>query len=121
MSVRQQEYILNVQKSQVQADLPFTPSEIYVINNTSNPLYIWRGSLQTPSEAFYTYKVNGQANGIAGSVKLPTNANQFGLYLPTTPTLTDLLASVQVIFRGSNLGYPNYLEFELNQYDTKKK
>lgn len=124
MAIRQQEYILGLKAKngyQCSVDLPFTPSEIYVINNTSNPLYIRRGSCQIPTATFYDYKVNAQANGIAGSVKLPTNASQFGLFLPSSPALTDTAATVQVIFRGSDIPYRNYQEFVVDTLVKKKR
>lgn len=125
MSTRQQEYTLSAVNPNfsnvLSVSLQFNPSEIIVLNNTSNPVYISRGNTQIPSASFYDYRVPAAVNGYPGNVKIPTNSYEFGVFLPLTPTLTDTTATVTIIFKGSLIKFQNFQEFALDVLNTKKK
>lgn len=80
--------------------LTWKPNKIIVLNNTSNKVYVRRGSPDIPSESNADYVVPAASNGIPGNVALPANVMEWGLFLPISPALTDDTQVATVIFEG---------------------
>lgn len=71
----------------------WSPRWIYVINLTSNPLFLNFGTRNIPSSTVYTRVV-----AAGDSVKLPLyNIREIGAFLPLTPALSDTTQIAQII------------------------
>jgi hypothetical protein len=71
----------------------WTPIYIYVVNKTTNPVFLNFGTRNLPTATQYTRVV-----AAGDSVKLPLfNIREFGAFLPLTPVLTDTSQVVQII------------------------
>lgn len=93
------EYILGdpaslvTQINTVDDSFRWSPVWIYVINKTSNPLFLNFGTRNLPTTVQYTRVV-----AAGDSVKLPfANIREFAAFLPLTPVLTDTTQVAQVI------------------------
>lgn len=93
------EYILGdpaslvTQINTIQDTVYWSPNYIYIINKTSNPLFLNFGTRNLPTTTSYTRVV---ADG--DSVKLPLyNIREFAAFLPLTPALSDTSQVAQII------------------------
>lgn len=100
MSIRYEITLTNGTNSFSVTQLGFTPNKIIMLNNTSNPLYVRRGSPDIPTTTNKDYIVSPASATAPGNVTLPTNVREFGFFIPTTPVWTDLTAICTVILEG---------------------
>lgn len=71
----------------------WSPLWVYVINKTSNPVFLNFGTRALPTTTNYTRVV-----AAGDSVKLPLfNIREIGMYLPLTPALSDTTQVAQII------------------------
>lgn len=71
----------------------WNPRYIYIINKTSNPVFLNFGTKKIPNAVQYTRVV-----AASDSVKLPVyGIREIGMFLPLTPALSDTTQVVQVI------------------------
>lgn len=93
------EYILGdpaslvTQINQVADSYYWNPRFIYVINKTSNPLFLNFGTKKIPDATNYTRVIAAD-----DSVKLPFyGIREIGIFLPLTPALNDTTQVAQII------------------------
>lgn len=82
------------------SQLAWRPNKLIVLNNTSNPVYVRRGSPDVPDATNADYVIPAASNGIPGNVALPVNVREFGFFLPLTPALTDATQVATIILEG---------------------
>jgi hypothetical protein len=112
---------LNSVNNTAQVSLYFKPNFVYILNNTDQTVYMTHGNTNIPTaeKGTYDYPIPPMTAGRPGSLVLPTEAVQFGFYVPT-PFGDDTQVVTLTFERFKDEPSTNFLEHRVNRSNPEK-